>query len=128
MRGLGIVLGAAAVAWVVLAGPAMLLGGAGPEVTVPALVVCLAPNLLALGAAELVRARGQTVQTGVVLVSFVVRPVVAFGLGLAAYYLLSDLRGRVVPLLVWGALFYLILLATESVVVSRRVAGATADR
>jgi len=128
VRGLGIVLGAAAVAWVVLAGPAMLLGGAGPEVTVPALVVCLAPNLLALGAAELVRARGQTVQTGVVLVSFVVRPVVAFGLGLAAYYLLSDLRGRVVPLLVWGALFYLILLATESVVVSRRVAGATADR
>ncbi|HKB02094.1 MAG TPA: hypothetical protein VKD90_07735 [Gemmataceae bacterium] len=125
---MGIVLGAAAVAWVVLAGPAMLLGGAGPEVTVPALVVCLAPNLLALGAAELVRARGQTVQTGVVLVSFVVRPVVAFGLGLAAYYLLPDLRGRVVPLLVWGALFYLILLATESVVVSRRVAGATADR
>ena len=65
MRGLGIVLGAAVLAWVVLAGPAMMLGGAGPEVTVPALLVCLAPNLLALGAVELARARGQTVQTGV---------------------------------------------------------------
>ena len=128
MRGLGIVLGAAVLAWVVLAGPAMLLGGAGPEVTVPALLVCLAPNLLALGAVELARARGQTVQTGVVLVSFLVRPVAAMGLGLAAYYLLPDLRGRAVPLLVWGALFYLVLLATESVVVSRRVAGATAGR
>jgi hypothetical protein len=97
-------------------------------VTIPALVASLAPNLLALGAVELTRARGQTVQTGVVLVSFVVRPVVAIGLGLAAYYLLPDLRGRAVALLVWGALFYLILLATESVVVSRRVAGATAGR
>jgi hypothetical protein len=126
--GLGIVLGAAVLAWLLLAGPAMLLGGAGPEVTVPALVVCLAPNLLALGAAELAQARGQTVQTAVVLVSFVVRPVVAFGLGLAAYYLLPDLQGRAVALLVWGALFYLILLAAESVVVSRRVAGATAGR
>lgn len=128
MRGLGIVLGAAVLAWVVLAGPAMLLGGAGPEVTVPALLVCLAPNLLALGAVELARGRGQTVQTGVVLVSFLVRPVVAMGLGLAAYYLLPDLQGRAPALLVWGALFYLILLAAESVVVSRRVAGATAGR
>jgi hypothetical protein len=125
---LGIVLGAAVLAWLVLAGPAMLLGGAGPEVTVPALVVCLAPNLLALGAAELVRARGQTVQTGVVLVSFLVRPVVAVGLGLAAYFLLPDLQGRAPALLVWGALFYLILLAAESVVVSRRVAGPTVGR
>ena len=38
-----------------LAGPAALLGGDGPEVTVPALLVCLAPNLLALGVAELVQ-------------------------------------------------------------------------
>lgn len=128
MRGLGIVLGAAVLAWLALAGPAMLLGGAGPEVTVPALLVCLAPNLLALGTAELARSRGQTVQTGVLLVSFLVRPVVAMGLGLAAYYLLPDLQGRAPALLVWGALFYLILLATESVVVSRRVAGATAGR
>src|SRR5690242_5390917 len=40
VRGLGIVLGAAVLAWLALAGPAMLLGGAGPEVTVPALLVC----------------------------------------------------------------------------------------
>ena len=128
MRGLGIVVGAGVLAWLVLALPAALLGGAGPEVTVPALVVCLAPNLLALGAVELARARGQTVQTGVVLVSFLVRPAVAIGLGLAAYYLVPDLRGRAVPLLVWGALFYLVLLAAETVVVSRRVAGASAGR
>lgn len=128
MRGLGIVLAAAVLAWLVLAGPAMLLGGAGPEVTVPAVVVCLAPNLLALVAVELARGRGPTVTTGVLLVSFLVRPVVAMGLGLAAYYLLPGLEGRALALLVWGALFYLILLATESVVVSRRVAGTTAGR
>ena len=126
MRGLGIVVGVAALAWLALAGPAMLLGGAGPEVTVPALVVCLAPNLLALGAAELARARGPVTQTGVLLASFLVRPVLAIGLGLAAYFLLPGLSGRLSALLVWGALFYLILLAAESIVVSRRVVGATA--
>jgi hypothetical protein len=125
---LAIVLGVAALAWLALAGPAMLLGGAGPEVTVPALVVCLAPNLLALGAAEWARARGPVTQTGVLLGSFLVRPVIAIGLGLAAYYLLPGLSGHLSALLVWGALFYLILLAAESVVVSRRVVGATAGR
>jgi hypothetical protein len=102
----------------------MLLGGAGPEVTVPAALICLAPNLLALGVTELVRTRSQTAQTGVLLASFLVRPLVAIGLGVATYYLLPHLHGRALALLLWGALFYLILLVAESVVISRRVGSS----
>ena len=128
MRGWAIVLGAAAGAWLLAAGPAALFGGAGPEVTVPALLVCLVPNLLALGVAGLVRRKSPTAQTGVLLASFLVRPLLALGLGVAAYYGLPDLRGRAVALLVWGAVFYLVILAAESYVVSRQVAGSTAGR
>jgi hypothetical protein len=128
VRGWGIVLGTAAVAWLLLAGPAAMLGGTGPEVTVPALLVCLVPNLLALGVAGLVRRKSPTAQTGVLLASFLVRPLLAMGLGLAAYYGLPDLRGRGLALLVWGAVFYLLILAAESYVVSRQVAGSTAGR
>jgi len=49
-------------------------------------------------------------------------------LGLAAYYLYPPLQGRGVSLLVWGTVFYLILLAAESYVVSRQVAGSNASR
>jgi hypothetical protein len=111
-----------------MAGPSWLLGGDGPEVTVPAAAVCLIPNLLALSVNELVKTRSQTAQTGVLLASFLVRPLVAIGLGLAAYYLLPDLRGRALSLLVWGALFYLILLVAESIVVSRQAAGSITGR
>jgi hypothetical protein len=125
---LGIVLAAAALGWLVLAGPAMFLGWAGPDLTVPALVVCLVPNLLALGVAGLVRQKSPATQMGVLLASFLVRPLVALGLGLAAYHALPDLKGRAVALLVWGSVFYLILLAAESYVVSRQAAGSTAGR
>jgi len=128
VRGVAVVLGAAVVGWLVLALPAALVSDEGPAVTLPALVVCLVPNLLALAVAGLVRGKSQLTQTGVLLASFLVRPLVALGLGLAGYYLLPDLRGRAVSLLVWGAVFYLILLAAESYVVSRQVAGSTAGR
>ncbi len=120
--------GAAVGAWVLLAGPAALVSDEGPAVTVPAALVCLVPNLLALGVARLVRAKDQVTQMGVLLASFLVRPLVALALGLAVYYLFPPLKGRELSLLVWGAVFYLIILAAESYVVSRQVAGSTAGR
>ena len=44
--------------------------------------------------AGLVRTRSQLTQTGVLLASFLVRPLVALALGVAAYYLLPPLHGR----------------------------------
>lgn len=128
MSGFAVLLGVAVLAWGALALPAWLLGGAGPEVTVPVALACLAPNLLALGVAEAVRGRGEVTRTGVLLVSFLARPLLVAGLGVAAYFLLPDLRGRELALLVWGSVFYLILLAAESRVVSRRLAGPPAGR
>ena len=128
MKGFAVLLGVAVVSWLVLAGASMLLGGAGPEVTVPALLVCLAPNLLALGVVELIRTRSEWTRTAVLLVSFLARPILAIVLGICVYFLLPHLKGRELSLLVWGAVFYLILLAVESRVVSRRVSGATAGR
>lgn len=128
MRGFALVVGAAAGAWLVLAGPAALVSDEGPSVTVPAALVCLVPNLLALVVAGLVRGKSQLTQVGVLLASFLIRPLVALALGLAAYYLYPPLQGRALSLLVWGAVFYLIVLAAESYVVSRQVAGSTAGR
>jgi hypothetical protein len=128
VRGLVALVGVTLLAWVVLAGPSMLLGGDGPEVTVPAALVCLAPNLLALIVVEAVRSRSETARTGVLLASFLVRPLLAIGLGFVVYVLLPHLKGRELSLLVWGAMFYLILLAAESAVVSRRVAGSNTGR
>ena len=128
MRGFAVVVGAAALAWVLFAGPAALVSDEGPTVTVPAALVCLVPNLLALAVAGLVRGKSQLTQTGVLLASFLVRPLVALALGLAAYYLYPPLQGRGLSLVVWGAVFYLILLAAESYVVSRQVAGSNASR
>jgi hypothetical protein len=128
VKGFAVVVGAALLAWLVLAGPAALMSDEGPSVTIPAALVCLVPNLLALGVAALVRGKSQLTQMGVLLASFLIRPLVALGLGLAVYYLLPDLRGRALSLLVWGALFYLIILVAESYVVSRQVAGSTAGR
>lgn len=128
MKGLAVVVGTAVIAWLALAGPAALVSDEGPSVTIPAALVCLVPNLLALGVAALVRGKSQLTQMGVLLTLFLIRPLVALGLGLAVYYLLPDLRGRALSLLVWGALFYLIILAAESYVVSRQVAGSTAGR
>ena len=128
MRGLAFVVGVTVLAWLVMCGPSWLLGGDGPEVTVPAALVCLIPNLLALGVTELVKTRSLTAQTGVLLASFLVRPLLSVGLGLSAYYLLPDLRGRALSLLVWGALFYIILLVAESAVVARRAAGSLTGR
>ena len=67
-------------------------------------------------------------RTAVLLVSFLARPILAMALGLGAYFLLPHLKGHELSLLVWGAVFYLILLAVESRVVSRRESGATAGR
>jgi len=128
VRGWLLVLGTAAVAWLVLAGPAALVSDEGPEVTVPALLVCLVPDLLALVAARLVRSKEQMFQTGVVLASFLIRPLLALGLGFGIYVLLPHLRGRELSLLIWGAVFYLLILGAESYVVSRQLAGSTAGR
>ncbi|HVK08924.1 MAG TPA: hypothetical protein VM597_09135 [Gemmataceae bacterium] len=125
MNGFAVVVGTAVSAWAVIAGPAALISNEGPTVTVPAALVCLVPNLLALAVAGLVRGRSQLTQTGVLLGSFLVRPLVALGLGVAAYYGYPPLQGRGVSLLVWGAVFYLILLGAESYVVSRQVANAS---
>jgi len=125
VNGFAVVVGSAVSAWAVIAGPAALISNEGPTVTVPAALVCLVPNLLALAVAGLVRGRSQLTQTGVLLGSFLVRPLVALGLGVAAYYGYPPLQGRGVSLLVWGAVFYLILLGAESYVVSRQVANAS---
>jgi hypothetical protein len=114
--------------WVVLAGPSMLLGGAGPDVTVPVVLVCLAPNLLALGVAEWARTRSEYTRTAVLLVSTLARLFLVIGLGFAVYFLFPHLKGHEVSLLVWGAVFYLVLLFAESRLVSRRMAVATAGR
>ena len=128
MKGFAVLLGVALAAWVVLAGAAMLLGGAGPEVTGPALLVCLAPNLLALGVAELVRTRSEYTRTAALVISFVARLFLVVGLGFTVYLVSPDLKGHELSFVLWGAMFYLILLAVESRVVSRRLAGATAGR
>jgi hypothetical protein len=128
VRGLAVLVGVAVLAWVILAGPAMLLGGDGPDVTVPALLVCLAPNLLALGVVELLRTRSEIVRTAALLISFVARLFVVLGLGFTVYLLSPHLKGQERSFVLWGAVFYLILLAAESRVVSRRMAGATAGR
>jgi hypothetical protein len=128
VRGFAVLVGVAVAAWVLLAGPAMLLGGDGPEVTVPALVVCLAPNLLALGVVELLRTRSEYTQTAALVISFVARLFVVIGLGFAAYLVLPGLKGHELSFVLWGAVFYLILLAAESRLVSRRLAGVTAGR
>ncbi|HEX3149699.1 MAG TPA: hypothetical protein VHR66_16610 [Gemmataceae bacterium] len=128
MKGFAVLIGVAIAAWVVLALPAMLFDGAGPEVTAPALLVCLAPNLLALGVAELFKGRSEYVQTAVLTISFVARLFLVLGLGFTVYLLSPYLKGRELSFVLWGALFYLILLAVESRVVSRRMAGATAGR
>jgi hypothetical protein len=41
---------------------------------------------------------------------------------------LPGLRGRELSFVLWGAVFYLLLLAVETRVVSRRLAGVTAGR
>jgi hypothetical protein len=128
VKSLAVLVGVAVAAWVLLAGPAMLLGGDGPAVTVPALVVCLAPNLLALGVVELLRTRSEYTQTAALVISFVARLFVVIGLGFAAYLVLPGLKGHELSFVLWGAVFYLILLAAESRLVSRRLAGVTAGR
>lgn len=128
MKGVLIVLGTGVGAWLVLAGPAALFTAEGPEVTVPALLICLVPNLAAVIVATRIRNKSSQVYLGVLLASFLVRPFVSLGLGFATYFVLPALRGRELSLLVWGALFYIIILAAESYVVSRQVAGSTAGR
>lgn len=128
MKGVLIVLGTAAVAWLVLAGPAALATNEGPIVTIPALLICLAPNLLALLVSELVRSKSEWTRMGVLLASFLIRPFLSVGLGFAVYFVLPALHGRELSLLVWGAVFYLIVLGAESYVVSRQVSGSTAGR
>ena len=127
MKGFAVLVGAAVAAWVVLAGPAMLLGD-GPEVTVPAVLVCLAPNLLALGVVEWFRTRSEYARAAALLIMFVARLFLVLGLGFTVYLLSPHLKGRELSFVLWGAMFYLILLVVESRVVSRRLAGATAGR
>lgn len=126
MRGFAVLVGLAVAAWVLFALPAVLLGGDGPEVTGVALAVCLAPNLLALGVAELLRTRSEYIQIAVLVISFVARLFLVIGLGFVAYLVLPGLKGHELSFVLWGAVFYLILLAAESRLVSRRLAGATA--
>jgi len=128
VRGFAVLVGVGLAAWLVLAGPAMLVGGDGPEVTGLALVVCLAPNLLALGLVELVRTRSEYTRTAVLAISSVARLFLVIGLGFVVYLLSPHLKGHELSFVLWGALFYLILLAAESRVVSRRLAGAAAGR
>jgi len=128
VKGFAVLVGVAAAAWVVFAGPAMLLGGDGPGVTLPALVVCLAPNLLALGVAELLKTRSEYTQVAALVISFVARLFLVIGLGFAAYWVLPGLKGHELSFVLWGAVFYLLLLAVESRLVTRRLAGLTAGR
>jgi hypothetical protein len=128
VRGFAVLVGVAIVTWVVLAGPAMLLGSDGPEVTVPALLVCLAPNLLAIGVVEFFKNRSEFVRTAVLLISFVARLFLVLGLGFAVYVLLPHLKGHELSFVLWGAIFYLVLLVAESRVVSHQMTGATAGR
>ena len=127
MKGFAVLVGAAVAAWVVLAGPAMLLGD-GPEVTVPAVLVCLAPNLLALGVVEWFRTRSEYARAAALLIMFVARLFLVLGLGFTVYLLSPHLKGHELSFVLWGAMFYLILLVVETRVVSRRLAGATAGR
>jgi hypothetical protein len=128
VKGLAVLVGVAILAWVVLALPAMLLGGSGPEVTGLAALVCLAPNLLALWVAELFKTRSEYVRTAVLLVTFVARLFLVLGLGFAVYLLSPHLKGHELAYVLWGAMFYLIFLVAESRLVSRRMAGAPAGR
>ncbi len=71
----------------------MMFGGAGPEVTVPALLICLAPNLLALGVAEWAKTRSEYTRTAVLLISFVARLFLVLGLGFTVYVIVSAPQG-----------------------------------
>jgi hypothetical protein len=78
--------------------------------------------------AELVRTRSEYTRTAVLAISSVARLFLAIGLGFVVYLLSPHLRGHELSFVLWGALFYLVLLAAESRVVSRRLAGVTAGR
>jgi hypothetical protein len=78
--------------------------------------------------AELLRTRSEYTQIAVLVISFVARLFLVIGLGFAAYLILPGLKGHELAFVLWGAVFYLILLAAESRMVSRRLAGATAGR
>ena len=92
MKGVLIVLGTAIAAWVILALPAALVSDEVPGVTIPALVACLAPNLLAVMVSELVKTKSEKLRTGVIVASFVFRPFVALALGFCLYVLLPVLH------------------------------------
>jgi len=128
VKGFVVLCGVALAAWALTAGPTALLGGDGPEVTGLALLVCLAPNLLALGVVELVRTRSEYTRTAVLAISSVGRLFLVIGLGFVVYLVSPHLKGHELSFVLWGALFYLILLAAESRLVSRRTAGAPAGR
>jgi len=128
VKGFAVLVGVAVLAWALTAGPAALLGGDGPELTGLALLVCLAPNLLALLVAELVRTRSEYTRTAVLAISFAARLILVIGLGFTVYLVSPHLKGRELSFVLWGGLFYLILLAAEARVVSRRMAGAAAGR
>jgi hypothetical protein len=128
VKGFAVLVGVALVAWALTAGPAALLGGDGPELTGLALLVCLAPNLLALGVAELVRTRSEYTRTAVLAISFAGRLILVIGLGFAVYLVSPHLKGHELSFVLWGGLFYLVLLVAESRLVSRRLAGAATGR
>lgn len=83
-------------------------------------LLSILPGLLTLGLMELTRKRSQMERTVLAMTAGFVRLFFAVGVGGVIYYLDSSLRGSELALLILGTVFYIIVLATETLWVYRR--------
>ena len=106
--------------WLVVAVPASYLGGPPKELTALTALLNFVPGLLFLLVVRLARLTTPIMQLALFLSGGFIRLVFAVGVGGLIYYLDPDLRGSELALLSWGSVFYLVALATETVLVYRR--------
>ncbi|WP_162136214.1 hypothetical protein [Zavarzinella formosa] len=103
------------------AAPAILFFGTDSKTTILAAVINLLPGIWTLMMAARIRAIHPTLQIAILMGSVFIRlgfAVVAGGLG---WYLISDLQGHELELVIWGGVFYVVALIAETLLVHRMV-------
>jgi hypothetical protein len=109
--------------WIVLAGAAWAAFGVALKAPSLAAVVNWLPGVWTLGLIHKSRASAPTVQIAILMGSSFIRlglAVVGGGLG---WYLISDLHGRELALVIWGGVFYVVTLVAETTLAYRMVAS-----
>ncbi len=107
--------------WIVLTGPAWGVFGADPRPSAFAAGVNWLPGVLTLGLICWSRTGNPTVQTATLLASSFIRLILSVVGGGLGWYLFPYLRGLALDLVVWGGIFYVVTLVTESMLVHRLV-------